>query len=146
MKRHAIEWAVVLLLATQCPAQDQSDHPADEVDVGTQEVLEKINAASAYEVPDLGLKRDSSYARTTSEMEPFRHVKPYRQHFLLQQEYTGPGRTIPEPEHVDTVKLGFIGPIESTISVATGGQSHEETLGVKMLQGARLAIEQIKNL
>jgi len=142
MKIHAIACAVVLLLATQCPAQDQPDPPAVEVDDGTREVLEKINSASAYEVPDLGLKRDSSYARTTSEMEPFRHVKPYRQHFLLQLEYTGPGRVIPEPEHVDSVKLGFIGPIESTISVATGGKSHEEILGVKMLQGVRLAIEQ----
>jgi len=147
MKRHVIAWATVLLLTvllltSQCLAQDPSDEPADNVDAGTREVLEKIDSVSPYEVPDLGLRQDERYARTTSEMEPFRHVKPYRQHFLLQQEYTGPGRTIPEPEHVDRVKLGFIGPIESTISVATGGKSHEETLGVKMLQGAQLAIEQ----
>jgi ABC-type branched-subunit amino acid transport system substrate-binding protein len=57
-------------------------------------------------------------------------------------EYTGPGRAIPEPEHVDTVKIGFIGPIMSTVSVATGGKSHEEPLGIKMLQGCRLAIEE----
>ncbi|HYW78009.1 MAG TPA: ABC transporter substrate-binding protein [Thermoguttaceae bacterium] len=147
MKRHVIAWATVLLLTvllltSQCLAQDPSDEPTDNVDAGTREVLEKIDSVSPYEVPDLGLRQDERYARTTSEMEPFRHVKPYRQHFLLQQEYTGPGRTIPEPEHVDRVKLGFIGPIESTISVATGGKSHEETLGVKMLQGAQLAIEQ----
>ncbi|MEE8451165.1 MAG: ABC transporter substrate-binding protein, partial [Thermoguttaceae bacterium] len=143
MKRYAIAWTVVLLFATQCPAQsDRPQQSAVEVDAATRKVLEKINAASAYEVPDLGLRQDERYARTTSEMEPYRHVKPYRQHFLLQLEYTGPGRAIPEPEHVDSVKLGFIGPIESTISVATGGKSHEETLGVKMLQGARLAIEQ----
>ena len=29
----------------------------------------------------------------------------------------------------------------STVSVATGGKSHEEGLGIKMLQGAQLAIE-----
>ena len=57
-------------------------------------------------------------------------------------EYTGPGRGIPEPEKIDTVKIGFIGPIMSTVSVATGGKSHEEALGIKMLQGARLAVEQ----
>ena len=39
-------------------------------------------------------------------------------------------------------KIGFIGPIMSTVSVATGGKSHEEALGVPMLQGARLAIEE----
>jgi ABC-type branched-subunit amino acid transport system substrate-binding protein len=30
----------------------------------------------------------------------------------------------------------------ATVSVATGGKSHEEPLGIKMLQGSRLAIEQ----
>ena len=44
-------------------------------------------------------------------------------------EYTGAGRAIPEPQEVNTVKIGFIGPIMSTVSVATGGKSHEEVLG-----------------
>ncbi len=30
----------------------------------------------------------------------------------------------------------------STVSVATGGKSHEEVLGIKMLEGAKLAIEE----
>jgi ABC-type branched-subunit amino acid transport system substrate-binding protein len=93
-------------------------------------------------VPQLDLRKDSNYARTPQDVEPFGGVKPNKEHFLLQMEYTGPGRAIPEPEHVDTVKIGFIGPIESTVSVATGGASHEEALGTKMLQGARLAIEE----
>ncbi|MHC4497086.1 MAG: ABC transporter substrate-binding protein, partial [Planctomycetota bacterium] len=96
----------------------------------------------AYQVPDLELREDESYARTAGDFEPFRHVRPYKEHFLLQMEYTGPGRVIPEPNDVETVKLGFIGPIMSTVSVATGGKSHEEPLGIKMLQGVRLAIEQ----
>ena len=40
------------------------------------------------------------------------------------------------------MKIGFIGPIMSTVSVATGGKSHEEALGIPMLQGSRLAIEE----
>lgn len=115
---------------------------AVEVDPEMREVLEKINSVSAYEVPDFDLKEDKDYANTAHEFEPFRHVKPYKEHFLTQLEYTGPGRAIPEPEHVETVKLGFIGPIMSTVSVATGGKSHEEPLGIKMLQGVRLAIEE----
>jgi branched-chain amino acid transport system substrate-binding protein len=106
------------------------------------EVLKKINSVNAYEIPNLGLKKDSNYAATSVEVEPFRGVVPFKEHFLEQLEYTGPGRAIPEPEHVATVKIGFIGPIMSTVSVATGGKSHEEQLGIKMLQGARLAIEQ----
>lgn len=111
-------------------------------DDAMREVLRKINNVSAYEVPDLGLRQDDTYAHTTETVEPYRHVKPYKEHFLLQMQYTGPGRAKPEPEHVDSVKVGFIGPIMSTVSVATGGMSHEEPLGIKMLQGARLAVEQ----
>jgi ABC-type branched-subunit amino acid transport system substrate-binding protein len=113
-----------------------------EVDADTAEVLKKINAVDAYQVPELGLRKDQNYASTSEDVEPFSGVKPFKEHFLLQMEYTGPGRAIPEPENLTTVKLGFIGPIMSTVSVATGGKSHEESLGIKMLQGARLAIEE----
>jgi ABC-type branched-subunit amino acid transport system substrate-binding protein len=106
------------------------------------ELLRIVNSVHPYEVPKLGLKRDSNYASTSEDMEPFSGIKPFKEHFLEQMEYTGPGRAIPEPENVRTVKVGFLGPIMSTVSVATGGKSHEETLGIKMLQGARLAIEQ----
>ena len=145
MKRFLILISSIFVLGIlSCTGpQEQDVQSADiQIDAGTLEVLEKINAASAYEVPDLGLKFDENYAKTSQDFKPFRHVKPYKEHFLLQMEYTGPGRAKPEPEHVETVKLGFIGPIMSTVSVATGGKSHEEPLGIKMLQGARLAIEQ----
>ncbi|OHB72365.1 MAG: hypothetical protein A2V70_16410 [Planctomycetes bacterium RBG_13_63_9] len=147
MKHFLFVLLAVLLLAAPAAAQTNPEAagkqaPPIKVDDATRGVLEKIDSVNAYEVPDLQLKKDENYAHTTREMEPFRHVKPYKQHFLLQMEYTGPGRAKPEPQHVDTVKIGFIGPIMSTVSVATGGKSHEEALGVKMLQGARLAIEQ----
>ena len=117
-------------------------HPSIPASPETLEVLRKINSASAYEVPQLGVKEDRNYAFTPEDVEPFRHVKPFMQYFLRQIEYTGPGRAIPEPDAVESVKLGFIGPIESTVSVATGGKSHEEVLGVKMHQGTLLAIEE----
>jgi len=113
-----------------------------DVDADTLEILRRINAVGPYEVPDLRIKRETNYARTSSDVEPYGGIKPYKEHFLTQMEYTGPGRTIPEPEDLKSVKLGFIGPIMSTVSIATGGKSHEEALGVKMLAGARLAIEE----
>jgi branched-chain amino acid transport system substrate-binding protein len=113
-----------------------------EVDANTLEVLRRINAVGPYEVPNLKLIRETNYANTSTDVEPYGGVKPYKEHFLVQMEYTGPGRAIPEPVDVKTVKLGFIGPIMSTVSVATGGKSHEEAMGIKMLEGARLAIEQ----
>lgn len=111
-------------------------------DPAVVEVLEKINAVGPYEVPDLGLRKDDTYAQTPVDVEPFSGVKPFKEHFLLQMEYTGPGRAIPEPEGLESVKIGFIGPIMSTVSVATGGMSHEEPLGIQMLRGSRLAVEE----
>jgi ABC-type branched-subunit amino acid transport system substrate-binding protein len=147
MKKYTTLFLSFLILITlSCPAPKEEraigTKSSVEVDPETLEVLRKINLVYAYEVPDLGLREDKNYARTTQDVEPYRHIKPFKEHFLLQLEYTGPGRAIPEPTDVETVKLGFIGPIMSTVSVATGGKSHEEPLGIKMLQGARLAIEE----
>ncbi|HID77574.1 MAG TPA: amino acid ABC transporter substrate-binding protein [Planctomycetaceae bacterium] len=116
--------------------------PPIQADAQTLEVLRRINSVDAYEVPDLGLRKDENYAFTAEKVKPFGYVEPFKRHFLEQMEYTGPGRAKPEPDHVDTVKIGFIGPIMSTVSVATGGKSHEEPMGIKMLQGVRLAIEE----
>ncbi len=106
------------------------------------EVLDAVNSVNAYQNPRLSLKLNDRYAHTSEDVVPFGEVEPFKRHFLLQMEYTGAGRTIPEPENLETVKIGFVGPIMSTVSVATGGKSHEEDLGIKMLQGAQLAIEQ----
>lgn len=106
------------------------------------ELLQYFDGIDAYTVPPLELKKDENYAGTAVDVEPFSGVTPFKEHFLLQMEYTGPGRAIPEPEQLDSVKIGFIGPIMPTVSVATGGASHEEPLGIQMLMGSRLAIEQ----
>jgi len=114
--------------------------PLDAPDV--QAMLAAIDAAGAYRTPALPLKKDARYARTAADVTPFGGVKPFKENFLLQMDYTGPGRALPEPEELASVKVGFIGPIDSTVSIATGGRSHEEALGVPMLQGARLAVEE----
>ena len=118
------------------------DEPTPEADApGIGRLLETIDVGP-YQVPALALKKDHNYAHSATDVEPFRHVTPFKEHFLEQMEYTGPGRAAPEPEDLDTVKIGFIGPIMSTVSVATGGKSHEEVLGIAMLRGAKLAIEE----
>jgi ABC-type branched-subunit amino acid transport system substrate-binding protein len=105
------------------------------------ELLRRIDAAGAYASPALELKKDENYAATAQDLEPFSGTRPFKENFLLQMQYLGPGRAKPEPETLDTVKVGFIGPIAPTVSIATGGKSHAEELGVPMLQGARLAVE-----
>lgn len=131
-----------ILLPLLCLAAFGQTPAKTDPDPTTQEVLRRINGLTPYEVPDLRLRTDQNYAHTSTDVEPFGGVKPYKEHFLLQMEYTGPGRSIPEPTGLKSVRLGFIGPIESTVSVATGGKSHEEVLGKMMLKGAQLAIEQ----
>ncbi len=123
------------------PAKPADPAPPLEVDAGTQKVLDEINSLNAYQSPTLPLKLEDRYAHTSDEAVPHGQVQPDKKHFLLQMEYTGPGRAIPEPKDVKSVKIGFLGPIYPTVSVATGGKSHEETLGRRMLQGAKLAIE-----
>ena len=126
---------------TEEATEDQATEDVTTEDADIHRLLEAIDVGP-YEVPQLVLQKDDNYARSAMDVEPFRHVTPFKEHFLEQMEYTGPGRAIAEPEHLDTVKIGFIGPIMSTVSVATGGKSHEEPLGIAMLRGAKLAIEQ----
>jgi ABC-type branched-subunit amino acid transport system substrate-binding protein len=131
---------LTMVLVSQLCGQEVP--PGVEVDAHTLEVLRIINSSGPHEVPKLALREEKDYAGTAADLTPFGAVKPYKNHFLLQMEYTGPGRTLPEPAEISSVKIGFIGPIEHTVSVATGGASHEEELGKKMLQGAQLAVDE----
>jgi ABC-type branched-subunit amino acid transport system substrate-binding protein len=103
-----------------------------------------------------------TYARTPPALEPYsRFDKPYKRFFLKELEYPGYGRHLPEPEHVDSVRFGFVGPIVGSISESIGGPdsvamrvpeaqttwdgytaSYLAPIGIKMLQGAQLAVAQ----
>ncbi len=103
-----------------------------------------------------------SYGKTPWEYEPYnRFEEPYNRFFLTTLEYPGYGRHIPEPEYIDSIKIGFIGPVISSIYGSPGSSgtielkvnqrvirwdgyaaSHLASIGIKMLQGAQLAIEQ----
>lgn len=102
------------------------------------------------------------YAHTPEELRPYgRFVEPYKRFFLKELEYPGYGRHIPEPEHLETVKIGFVGPIIGSVSESVGGPgevtlrvnerqtrwdgytaSYLAPIGIKMLQGAQLAVRQ----
>ena len=135
--------SAMTVAAQETGAGQPAAKPAAQKEGGDKELEELVRRIDVgpYEVPELTLQRDSNYAHSPTDLEPFRHVTPYKEHFLEQMEYTGPSRAIPEPVNVESVKLGFIGPIEQTVSVATGGISHEEILGTAMLRGTELAIK-----
>lgn len=74
----------------------------------------------------------SNYSNTPDEMVPFgRYQKAYKMFFEEPQPFLGPGRDKKAPEGLETVRIGFLGPLEG---------SYEEALGLQMLQGSMLAI------
>lgn len=130
------------LLTAAAPTRVPDEQPGTEADRDTADLVKAIDVG-AYGRPTLPLKTNENYAHSASDVEPYGGVKPFKEHFLVQMEYTGPGRGQPEPEHLDSVKIGFLGPIMPTVSVATGGKSHnEEALGIAMLRACRMAIEE----
>lgn len=75
-----------------------------------------------------------AYGKTPEELRPFARFKykPYKQFFVEELEFLGPGREKPEPE-VETVKIGIIAPLEMT---------HEAYIGRPMLWGTQMAIDE----
>lgn len=135
---------IALVLAPVCASAADASTPAAVAtpDPAAAAILPQLDTGY-YRQPTLPLKQNENYAKSSADVEPYGGVKPYKEHFLLQMEYAGAGRGLPEPEHVDSVKIGFLGPIKPTVSVATGGKSHnEEKLGVAMMRAATLAIEE----
>lgn len=78
--------------------------------------------------------RKPSYGNTPEELLPYRrHQAPYIHFFTEPQSFLGSGREKPPPANLKAVKIGFLGPLDS---------SAEAPLGKHMLQGATLALEE----
>lgn len=96
----------------------------------------------------LSLKEDERYYNTPDDMIPYKRHKPYVRFFLdswnTGLEYTGPGRDYPEPTDIDTVKIGFLGPLYRVIPQKEGDMMPQQyfDMGQYMLHGAELAIEE----
>ena len=43
---------------------------------------QESEAAGAYDVPDINLKKDENYANTSVDVEPFGGTKPFKENFL----------------------------------------------------------------
>jgi ABC-type branched-subunit amino acid transport system substrate-binding protein len=76
----------------------------------------------------------SNYGNTPDELVPYGHYqKAYKMFFDEPQAFYGPGRDKEAPKNLQTVRIGFLGPLAG---------SYEEALGRQMLQGSMLAIEE----
>jgi branched-chain amino acid transport system substrate-binding protein len=74
------------------------------------------------------------YAGEPTDMSPYsKFAAPYDLNYVHPNIYTGAGRDLPEPKNLTEVRIGFFGPIEHT---------PDEALGLRMLHGAQLAIDE----
>lgn len=79
-------------------------------------------------------EKDPTYGKTPEELVPYgRYQDPYIMHFMEPKEFLGPGRDEVVTKMPETIRIGFLGPLERTEDVEFGRQ---------MLQGASLAIEE----
>jgi ABC-type branched-subunit amino acid transport system substrate-binding protein len=74
------------------------------------------------------------YAGEPDDMKPYaKFATPYDLNYIRPNIYVGAARDIPDPKDVTEVRIGFFGPIE---------HNSESVLGLRMLHGAQLAIEE----
>ncbi len=82
----------------------------------------------------VGAEEAENYGNTPDDLKPFARFveEPYKRFFTTPLEFTGPGKDKPEPD-VETVKIGLLAPLE---------RSHESYLGLPMLYGVQMALEE----
>ena len=74
------------------------------------------------------------YAGEPADMRPYaKFAAPYDTNYTRPNIYVGAARDIPEPKDLTEVRIGFFGPIE---------HNSESVLGLRMLHGAQLAVEE----
>jgi len=74
------------------------------------------------------------YAGEPDDLKPYaKFAAPYDTNYTHPNIYVGAARDIPDPKGLTEIRIGFFGPIE---------QNSESVLGLRMLHGAQLAVEE----
>ncbi len=74
------------------------------------------------------------YAGEPVDMRPYsKFAQPYDTNYTHPNIYMGAARDIPDPKDLTEIRIGFFGPIE---------HNSESVLGLRMLHGAQLAVEE----
>jgi ABC-type branched-subunit amino acid transport system substrate-binding protein len=74
------------------------------------------------------------YAGEPDDLKPYsKFAAPYDTNYTRPNIYVGAARDIPEPKNLKEIRIGFFGPIE---------HNSESVLGLRMLHGAQLAVEE----
>jgi branched-chain amino acid transport system substrate-binding protein len=78
-------------------------------------------------------KKSGGYANTPEVLVPYSDAEPYRVIFSQPPIFRGGGRQKPEPQGLETVKIGLLAPLHGT------GEDHE---GQSLQRGVDLAFEE----
>ena len=79
-------------------------------------------------------KKGLKYGKTPDKLFPYQQFQEaYKYHFIEPVQFYGAGRDKVAPDHLEEVRIGFLGPLEGSTLVP---------LGEQMLNGAKLALEQ----
>ncbi len=80
------------------------------------------------------LRGQDNYGKTPDKLLPYRNFQePYKAFFDEPQPFLGPGREKKPPSDLESIKIGFLGPLEG---------SKDFEMGRQMLNGAMLALEE----
>lgn len=78
--------------------------------------------------------KEKNYGNTPDKFVPYGNFQDaYIKHFMEPYPFLGAGREKPEPVGLETVRIGFLGPLDG---------SKDDPKGKQMLQAATLALEQ----
>jgi len=79
-------------------------------------------------------EKKTNYGKASNEIFPYdKFAKAYKYHFLTPIEFYGAGREKTAPKDLKEVRIGFLGPLTTSVLVPQG---------IQMLQGATLAVEE----
>jgi branched-chain amino acid transport system substrate-binding protein len=79
-------------------------------------------------------EKQPNYGKAANEIFPYdKFAKAYKYHFLTPIEFYGAGREKSAPKDLKEVRIGFLGPLTTSVLVPQG---------LQMLQGATLAMEE----
>jgi branched-chain amino acid transport system substrate-binding protein len=104
------------------------------VNLAAQDVSKRVCACGAHPPGPPKDREVTPYAGEPADMKPYaKFATPYDTNYTHPNIYVGAARDIPEPKDLTEVRIGFFGPIE---------HNSESVLGLRMLHGAQLAVEE----
>jgi branched-chain amino acid transport system substrate-binding protein len=122
------------LLAAACLLVTRTDNAASQSASPSTNIDKRVCECGAHPPAPPRDRAVAPYANEPEDLHPYsKFAAPYDLNYIHPNIYDGAGRDLPEPKNLTEVRIGFFGPIE---------HNPDQVLGLRMLHGAQLAIEE----